>query len=131
MGWPFRYGSVAGAPFSSPATLEPRFGSSQQPYRGPARKLPVDVLTRVTPAMIQTRIGRWQAILACMPSAASETVPRYTFGELLYSRDDGAPIGRVIGIIRRQEWEYLIRQADGAAYDLPESYFMNEAERAA
>ncbi len=56
--------------------------------------------------------------------------PRYTIGELLFSREDGGEIGRVIGIIRRETWEYLIQQSNGLEYDLPERYFINDAERA-
>ncbi|MDP9317050.1 MAG: hypothetical protein M3R24_40390 [Chloroflexota bacterium] len=57
--------------------------------------------------------------------------PRYTIGELLYSREDGGEIGRVIGIIRHETWEYLIHQSNGVEYDLPERYFINAAQLAA
>lgn len=129
--WPYMYGHVVGAPLYALATIEPRFSSKQQPQTGQPKRMSVDVLQRVTPQQIRERVDRWLAILPRVSPVSVVAPPRYSFGELLYSRDDGTPIGWVIGVIHRTTWEYLIRQSNGVEYDLPEAAFMNEAERSA
>lgn len=129
--WLSKDGATGGAPFYALATIEPRFDSEQQPRTGQPRQVGVDQLQRVMPQHIHERVHRWLAILPRVSPVPIVAPPRYSFGELLYSREDGTPIGWVVGVIRRAAWEYLIRQSNGMEYDLPEALFMNETERAA